>query len=212
VRREFLAVLDQVPHSGVTASGNVVVSPYIQENVLVYRVVNFEGISPGNAVPHPQVVSITPPGKIVHAFFIPFLQAPQDLDITGSTVSVLVEDHCLVVMEVEPVNIFCNEYDYPAARMLAFFLQARGIPVQFVTSPEEASVLIVFGGHKAEKTGEFVSSLLTDEQKTQLEQPGFTKMIIFHTDTLIIIIAGNQREDTARQTEEARRDILELVD
>lgn len=213
VRDAFVKVLDLVPLMNVetTASGTVVVLPFLEGNNLVYRVINFEGISPGDAVPDPQIISITTARNLVKAEVIPFLSDPEPLEVTSSTVMVHVEDHCLIVLEVEPVSIYCNEYDYPAAEMLASFLRTRGIPVEFVTSPEEASILVVFGGHKARKTGEFVSSLLTDEQKTQLEQPGSKQLYIFKTDRLIIVIAGNQREDTAELTEETRRDIVELL-
>lgn len=213
VRKEFLTFLNQVPLSnGVTASDCVVVLPFIFENNLVYRVLVLEGISPGDAVPDDQIVSITLKRKISNAVVIPFLSTPENLNIEGSTVTVHVQDHCLVVLEVEPVSIYCNEYDLPAAETLASFLQKRGIPVEFVASPEEASsALIVFGGHKAKKTGEFVSGLLTDEDKTQLEKPRFTKMFIFKTDKLIIVIAGNEREDTALLTEKSTRSIFELL-
>lgn len=213
VRKEFLRFLNEVPVLKVEtdAPGHVVVIPVLLGDRLVIRVVTIGGISPGDAVPEPQTISII--GKrILDVVVIPFLSGPEPAEINGSTVTVFVKDHCLVVLEIEPVSIFCNGYDFPAAESLAVFLQKRGIPVQFVSSPEEASsVLVVFGGHKAEKTGEFVSWLLTDEQKQKLEQKGYKNVFIFENDRLIIVIAGNEREDTAKQVEESRRDIAAVL-
>ncbi|MGD2247141.1 MAG: hypothetical protein PVF58_01960 [Candidatus Methanofastidiosia archaeon] len=214
VRKEFFRVLDQYPVLKVdtTASGYVVVLPFVFGNSIVYRVLNLEGVSPGDAVPDVQTISITSKRKIVNAFFIPFLSGPEDLDGFGSEVTIPVEDHCLVVLKVEPVSIFANDYDGPAAEKLAAFLRARGIPVDFVSSPEDAaSVLIVFGGHKAVDTGEFVSGLLTDDEKTRLEQLGSKYLFIFQKDRLIIVIAGNEREDTAKLAEETRREVWECL-
>lgn len=213
VQKEFLTFLNQVPFIDVdiTSSGIIIVFPLISGSNLVYRVLNLDGISAGKAMPDPQIISLTSTRPVLNASVIPFLSEPEFLKVENSTVTFLIEDHCLLLLEVEPVGIFTNEYDLPAAEELRSFLQARGIPVQFVTSPEESSVLIVFGGHKAEKTGDFVSSLLTDQQKNQLEQPNSQNIFIFSTDNLIIVIAGNEREDTARLAEEKRREIFELL-
>lgn len=212
MKEEFYSVLNQIPFMDMetTASGNVVVLPFLFKNTIVYRVLNIEGISPGDVVPDIQTISITCRRKIVKAVLIPFLQTPENLE-GENPVTFQVHNHCLLVLEVEPVSIYCNEYDLPAAENLAAFLRTRGIPVQVVTSPNDASVLIVFGGHKAKDTGEFVSNLLTDEQKAQLEQPGFQTFFIFQTDRLVIVIAGNEREDTARSTEENKRKIFEVI-
>ncbi len=214
VREEFLTFLDQVPFFRVetTASDRVVVLPFVSGDSLLFRVLNLEGISPGDAVPDPQTISVTTPRKILKAFLIPFLSPLENVEHSGSTVTTQVEDHCLLILEVEPVSIFSNEYDLPAAESLASFLQRRGVPVQFVASPEEAaSVLIVFGGHEAKKTGAFVSTLLTDEEKNMLEQPEFKQLFTFQRERLIIVIAGNEREDTAALAEEARRDLFALL-
>lgn len=212
--QEFHGFLSQVPLLAVetTASGDVVILPYFSGNTIIFRVLNLEGISPGNGIPDPQIISLTSKRKVLSAVLIPFLSEPEEIDVETSEITVEVETHCLLVLDIEPVDIYCNEYDLPAAEKLAAFLQARGIPVHFVASPDEASsVLIVFGGHKARKTGEFVSSLLTDEEKAQLEKPGFGHVFVFRKDLLIIVLAGSEREDTARLTEEARREIFELL-
>ena len=213
VQKEFSTFLKQVPFIDVdmASSGTVIVYPFISGSNLVYRVLNLDGISPGKAVPDPQTISLTITRPVLNASVIPFLSEPAFLEVETSTATFLIEDHCLLLLEVEPVGIYTNEYDLPAAEKLRSFLQARGIPVQFVTSPEKSSILIVFGGHKAEKTGDFVSSLLTDQQKNQLEQPNSQNIFIFRTDRLIIVIAGNEREDTARSAEEKRREIFELL-
>lgn len=210
VKAEFLQLLEGVPVEAC-ATGDAVVLPFISGNTLIYRVITFAGIAPGDAVPTPQTVSFTFTRNILSAVVIPFLGEPSPVDVS-TTATIPVRDHSLLVVEVEPVSIFCNEYDRPAAEELASFLQGRGIPAAFVNSPEvETSVLIVFGGHKARGTGEFVSSLLTDSEKGELEQRGSGRMFIFHRERLIVVIAGNEREDTARLAEEKRREIAQIV-
>ncbi len=214
VRTAFLSFLNQVPVLNIetTASPNVIILPFMVGDDLVLRMITFEGISPGNAVPDVQTVSMTSTRKVQRCMFIPFLSDPEDVAFYDATVTVKLQHHGLLVLKIEPVSIFSNEYDLPAAETLASFLRTRGIPVKFVTSPEEAtSVLIVFGGHKAADTGEFVSSLLTDEEKTQLEQPGFNNLFIFQKEKLIIVIAGNEREDTAYLAEKKKREICRLI-
>jgi hypothetical protein len=213
VREEFFKFLNQAPLLAVetTASGKIVILPYMFENTLVFRVLNLDGISPGDAHPDPQTISITNERKILNAFLIPFLSDSERIEYENP-VTVHVQDHCLVVLEVEPVSILSNEYDLPAAVKLVTFLQNRGVPVQVTSSPEEAtSVLIVFGGHKAKNIGEFVSNLLTDEQELLLEQPESSSLFVFQNERLIIVLAGNEREDTARLAEEMRREILQLL-
>ena len=61
------------------------------------------------------------------------------------------------------------------------------------------------------KTGDFVSSLLTEKQKAQLDQPGFSQVFVIEGGRLTIIIAGNEREDTAHVAENNRRYIFELL-
>lgn len=208
ILQEFFAVLTQAPVPQITAPDNMIVLPFMGEDTLIFRVLNLEGISPGDAVPHQQSFTITSKRPILDAYTIPFLSHPERLD----TVTVQVYDHSLLLVTVEPVSIFCNEYDLPAAQELSLFLQSRCVPVQFISSLEEAtSVLIVFGGHKAKKTGEFVSSLLTTDQKTLLEQSGFSNLFIIKNEKLIIVIAGNEREDTASLTKNKRRDIFKLI-
>lgn len=207
ILEEFFTLVTQAPVPQIDVPDNMVVLPFIVDDTLVLRVLNLEGISPGDAVPDPQTMTLTSPRPILNAVVIPFLSHPEVVNTT-----VQVHDHALLLLDVEPVSIFCNEYDLPAAQELSTFLQSRCIPVQVVASPDEAtSILIVFGGHKAKKTGEFVSSLLTADQKTQLEQPGFSHFFIIQNERLIIIIAGNEREDTYLLTKNKRRDIFKLI-
>jgi hypothetical protein len=180
--------------------------------LLVYRVLNLQGISEGNAEPEPQLISIAHKRAILQAWSIPFLSRPESIDPHGDTVECAVEDHCLITVELEPVSIFTNEFDYPAAQTLARYLKARGIPVRFVESPEEStSTLIIFGGHAARTTGEYVSRLLSDQQKGEIERPGKGDVFFFPGEIDIIVIAGADRECTARVAENAKRNIWAMI-
>jgi len=180
--------------------------------LLVYRIVNFQGISEGHAKPEPHSCTIIQRRPVLHAHVIPFLSSPESIPPAGNALWCTVKDHCIVTVELEPVSIFTNEFDLPAARILAQYLQARGIPVQFITDPEEStSLLIIFGGHHAKRTGHYVSRLLSGQQKKTIEESGNGDLFIIPGDTYIIIIAGSDREYTALVSETNRRKILTYI-
>lgn len=213
----FLELIESASVPGIDFDGSegIIVLPYIMPDdstLLVYRVLNLQGISEGNAEPEPQLISIAHKRAILQAWSIPFLSCPESIAPHRDTVECAVEDHCLITVELEPVSIFTNEFDYPAAQTLAWYLKARGIPVRFVESLEEStSTLIIFGGHAARTTGEYVSRLLSDQQKREIERPGKGDVFFFPGEIDIIVIAGADRECTARVAENARRSIWTMI-
>jgi hypothetical protein len=206
-----------IPCIDVDGAQQCVVLPFLLPGTgtpdrLIYSIVNFKGISPGNAEPDPQLVTITQRRPVLQADLIPFLSSPESLVPEGHEIWCTVEDHCMMSVILEPVSIFTNEYDLPAAQTLAHYLKERGIPVQFVTHPvESSSTLIIFGGHQAKTTGEYVSTLLSDEQKRTLEKPGTSAIFVVRDDIAIIIIAGSDREYTALKADMSRRTILSMI-
>ncbi|MBU7032080.1 MAG: hypothetical protein HXS53_06090 [Theionarchaea archaeon] len=204
-----------VPFIDCDCSEGIVILPFIMpddSSLLIYRVLNLQGISSGNAEPDPRSISIVNDRVVLRAWQIPFLSPLESIDPDGDTLTCPVEDHCLIMVELEPVSIFTNEFDYPAAWVLAQYLRSRGIPVRFIKSPEEStSTLIIFGGHAARNTGEFVSGLLSDQQKEELERPGEGDVFFFPGEIDIIIIAGADRECTALVTENAKKTIWTLI-
>jgi hypothetical protein len=204
-----------VPRIDVDGAQECVILPFLLPGTphrLVYRIVNFQGIGQEHAEPHPQFFTITQTRPVLQADLIPFLSSPEPLQPEGHEVLCTVRDHCIMSVTLEPVSIFSNEFDLPAAHALAHYLQERGIPVQFVSHPRESSsTLIILGGHRAQTTGEYVSTLLSHGQKRTIEQPGNGEIFIFPGDIHIIVIAGCDREHTALMADTYRRTILAMI-
>jgi hypothetical protein len=198
----------------VDAPEDVIVLPFQDENTLIFRILNLSNISKGE--PTPQNILVTTLWPVAHGSVYTFLESAASLE---PATAVTVTDHAVLVFQVqEPVTVLANSFDSAAADAVATHLRKNGFFVEKSSGCPSCmerlrgrTQLIILGGHKAQATGELVDILLTDEEKQMLEQKGaqhiFVKEGFSHGQT-VIIIAGNEREDTYALVETRVSEIL----
>jgi len=220
-RIHFLAILESLKIPGiyeVDTPKEVIVLPFVNENMLILRILNLSGIAEGE--PRTQRVTLTILWSVTNGRLYPFLSSSVPIE---NPITVDVHDHALLTFNVsEPVTVVSNSYDRPAADLLTTFLEKNGFFVDISSSCRSCmeqirgrTQLVILGGHKALNTGELVEILLTEEEKELLEQKGaqhiFVKVDAFSEGQTIIIVAGNEREDTYGLVEKRVFEIVQTL-
>ncbi len=216
-RREFFEILERLEIPAVfetSAPKDVIILPFRSGNKLIFRILNLSKISDGG----PQsevfinVLWSVKSGNLYH-----FLSASEEI---GNPATFDVHDHAILVYDLdEPVTVISNSFDRAAADFLVTSLEKEGFLVEYsIACPscmerlKERKQLMILGGHKAQHTGTLVGDVLTKEEKQLLELEGaqyiFVKTDVFSKGQTIIIVAGNEREDTSQAIEEEMEGIL----
>ena len=218
----FLSTIDTInipPIYEVDSPGEVLVLPFVSENTLIFRILNLSGVSSGEL--KPQKVTLKVLWPVTHGSLYTFLDSPEV--IGENPVTFEVYDHAVLVFNVhEPVTVISNSFDKPAADLLTAYLERNGFLVEQSSScrscmeqVRERNQLIILGGHQALTTGDLVDILLTEEEKQFLEQKGALKIFIkangFTQGQTVIIVAGNEREDTFNLVEEHFSEIAKAL-
>ncbi|MFQ6087348.1 MAG: poly-beta-1,6-N-acetyl-D-glucosamine N-deacetylase PgaB [Candidatus Methanofastidiosia archaeon] len=223
LREEFSKLLENIEIQEfflTDASSKIVILPFKYKNNLILKILNLEGISPGDVVPEKREIEIKFNTKLKSAKKIDFLSKATPLEIDENTVKLEVRDHTLLVLETEEeVQILSNSNDLSTAEMLSEFLEDNGVETKIVGMDQfdkTCERIVVLGGHESEDTGKISELLLTTEERNSLEKKGFGDIFFkrdsFRKNQKIVIVAGNEREDTRRVAQERRFEILRFFE
>lgn len=202
---EVLQSLD-IPSIFEVNGDNIIVLPFVnkkekEENTLILRILNLNGVSDG--MPTPQNFTMHIKWPVNKGICYPFLSSPY----TVNTFEQHIEDHAAYVYTItDAVTVINNTFDEKAGQFIVDTLHKEGFPVSKCSSYDcleelkSKKYLIVLGGHEADIVSDVVSEILTEEEKNVLEKEGaqkiFIKYDIFSQGQIIIIVAGNDREHT----------------
>jgi hypothetical protein len=205
-KSEFLDVLESldIPTIFEVEAEKTIVLPFVEENKLIFRILNLSDIS--NGIPDPQEITLHTGWPVGNGTFYPFLSPSETADNPGQYT---IQDHGVLVFDItEPVTVFNNIFDEEAARFVVNTLHRQGFPIEksschiCLEALKSRKYLVILGGHQARVVTDLVSQLLTDEEKASLEKEGaqkiFMKYNVFSEGQIIIIIAGNDRENTLK--------------
>jgi len=123
-----------------------------------------------------------------------------------------------IVMAKSTVAVFANSIDKPNAENLFGFLKNRGHNITYANSSnfdsyKETNFIVMLGGPDApEGIGPIVRSLLTQEEQEHLrEKTGNRKKYVrtnqWRKGQVIFILAGNNRHDTRKATEDYQTEL-----
>ncbi|KYK38091.1 MAG: hypothetical protein AYK18_17735 [Theionarchaea archaeon DG-70] len=220
--RKFLEILERLEIPAVfeiSAPKGVIILPFRSGNKLIFRVLNLSEISKGE--PQSQEVFVNVLWSVENGNLYHFLSASEEI---GNPAAFDVYDHAILVYDLdEPVTVISNLFDRATADFLVTSLEKEGFLVEYSTACpscmerlKERKQLIILGGHKAQHTGTLVDDILTEEEKRLLEVEGaqyiFVKTDAFSEGQTIIIIAGNEREDTLDVVEKKAGEILKSLE
>ena len=176
------------------ASEKVIVLPSEKNDKVIFRVLNLDGIYPDNLKQRDTDITIVPHFSFEKIDKIDFIE----------------KGHSLYIFDRKTVDIITNEYDYPSAEYLSKFLEENGIKTYIKSDIDRKSEnIIIFGGHKAEKTGEITENILNSEEKKNLEKEGYKNIFCKKKNNQkIVVVAGNDRENTKIAAEQFKNRIL----
>ena len=221
-RTQFQKIVEPLeipPLFETDAPKDVIVLPFTMGNTLIFRILNLSQISEGEPVT--QTVTLKVLWSVRNGSLYHFLSASERIE--ENPITFKIDEHAVVVYDIdEPVTIISNSFDNPAADLLSDILEKNGFFVEQSTSCHACmermrgrTQLVILGGHEAQNTGELVDILLTDEEKRELEQKGAQKVFVkingFSEGQIVIIVAGNEREDTFKVVEKRCDEILQVL-
>ncbi|MBU7000914.1 MAG: beta-galactosidase trimerization domain-containing protein [Theionarchaea archaeon] len=204
VKSEFLDVLESldIPTIFVTEAEEMIFLPFVEENRLIFRILNLSGVS--NGIPDPQEITLQTRWPVASGMVYPLFSPPEAV---GNPGHYTLQEHGILVYDItEPVTVVSNAFDEEAAQFVGDSLHRQGFPIEksschmCLEALKYRKYLVILGGHQARMVTDLVSQLLTEEEKASLEEEGaqkvFVKYNVFSEGQIIFIIAGNDRENT----------------
>jgi len=193
---EFSSIIDN-EFFYTDASEKIIILPSEKDDKIIFRVLNLEGVSPESINQKEVDITIAPNFSFEKIEKINFLE----------------KGHSSFVFDRKTVDIVTNEHDYPSAQYLSNFLEEKGIKTYIKSYIDKNSEnIIILGGHKAENTGETTKNILNNEEMQNLEKDDykniFFKKDIWKENQKIVVVAGNDREDTRNAAEHFNNNIL----
>lgn len=220
-KTQFLSVLENldIPSIFEVDAQDTIVLPFVMDNTLIFRILTLSEISEGE--PRRQELTLTVSWSVENGRLYPFLSSPKTIE---NPATFNVYDHAVVTFTVtEPVTVISNFYDRPAADHIVAALKREGFLVEYgsgcrpcIEQLKMRNQVVILGGHQAFGLEWLISEILTEEEKQLLEQKGaqyiFVKSDVFLKGQTIIVVAGNEREDTYELAETRTDAVLqELV-
>ena len=193
---EFSSIIDN-EFFYTDASEKIIILPSEKDDKIIFRVLNLEGVRPKHVMQ--KEVDIT----IVSNFSFEKIEK----------IDFLEKGHSLFIFDRKTVDIVTNEHDYPSAQYLSHFLEEKGIKTYIKSYIDKNSKnIIILGGHKAESTGETTKKILNREEMENLERNEFKNVFfkrdVWKEDQKILVVAGNDRENTKNAAEQFKNDVL----
>ncbi len=204
-KTQFLSALEEldIPCIFEVAVEQCIVLPFVMDNTVMFRILNLSEISEGE--PRREKMTLTVSWSVENGRLYSFLSSSSEIEHPAAF---NVYDHAVVTFTVsEPVTVISNFYDRPAAETILARLKREGFFIEYgsgcrpcIEELKTRKQVIILGGHQAFGLEWLLEQILTEEEKQLLEQKGaqyiFVKRDIFVKGQTIIVVAGNEREDT----------------